>query len=69
MKRIVPKHETLLEIGIAVFAGLLVTLLAFMLSAWRAGSGQRAERENEAPPRAESIPHERHQQTSVASPR
>ncbi len=69
MKRVLPEHETLLEIGIIVFVGLLLSLLGALLSGWLMGSVKRSRRLNEPPPPAKSVADERHQQVAVAAAR
>jgi hypothetical protein len=69
MKRMIPDHETLLEIGLIAFVGLLVSLLGVLAVSWLAGSAKRSRRHDKEPPAADSVSNERHQHVAVAAAR
>ena len=69
MKRVIPDHETLLEIGMVAFVGLLLSLLGVLAASWAVGSAKRSRRRHEGPPDADTVSNERHQHVAAAAPR
>ena len=64
-----PEPETLLELGLAALAGVLVGGLVVLAGGRAAGDLQRHQRDAEAPPVPGRVPPERHQHIAAVAPR
>lgn len=64
-----PDRETLLEVGLAAAAGLLLAGLGVLLAGRLKGAAKRRQRRSEGPPAPGSVPDERHQHTAAVSAR
>ncbi len=62
-------RETIIEIGFAVFAALLLAALGVLLGGRSAGGASHSRGNDAPPPTPGAIPPERHQARGMVSPR